>query len=335
MPARVCHSLLTPLVALAMGLCLGGIVPAARAQSWPTKPIRLVIGNPAGSSADIVTRTLADALQGPLGQPIIVDNKPGGGTGGTIGMQAVFSAEPDGYTLGVGTSGPLGAGPALVKLSWDPPKDFTAVAQISEGTNFLGVAASLGVSTLPELIAKAKANPGKYSYGSDGVGSTTHLGFELFKIRAGNLDIVHIPYKGASEKYPALLAGDIQFFLNSPTKVIDEMIRDGKLKVVAVTAPERLADYPAVPTMAEAGLSGIDVRSWFGVVGPKGLPPAIVERLNREIVATLARPDVIARMKAAGQNARASSPQDFAKLMGDANRQWKEVVEKANIKVDN
>ncbi len=314
-------------------MVFGSVPFEAKAQNWPTKPVRLVIGNPAGSQADIVTRAVANALSPLLGQTVLVDNKPGGGTGGTIAMNAVFTADADGYTLGIGTSGPLGSGPALVKLPWDPPKDFTSVSQVSEGTNIFGVSSSLGVSTVRELVAKVKANPGKYNYGSDGVGSTTHLGVELFKIRAGGLDIAHIPYKGASEKVPALMAGDIQMFFNAPSKIVEELINDGKLRALAVTTPRRLPEFPNVPTMEEAGVADIDVRSWFGLVGPKGLPRAIVDRLNRDVAIVLARPDVIAQLKSAGQTARSSTPEEFAKLMGDSNRQWKEVVEKAKIAV--
>ncbi len=320
---------------LLAGLVGLGITGATAADGWPTKPILIVVGNPAGGPADTIARLVTGGMAKTLGQPFIVEARPGGGTGGTIAMNAVFSAAPDGYTIGLGTSGPLGAGPALVKLPWDPPKDFTAISQISEGTFLLGVSTSLGVDTVQELIAKVRVNPGRYNYGSDGIGSSTHLGFELFKIRAGGLDVVHIPYKGSSEKNASMLAGEIHLFLNSPSKVVDGMIADGKIKAVAVTSPRRLADLPNVPTMEEAGLPGVDARSWFGLVAPKGLPADIVERLNQAAVAALQQPEVIAGLKTLGQNAHPGTPAELTQLMTDANRQWREVVEKANIKVDN
>lgn len=322
-------------IATVIALVIAGAGLAARAEDWPTKPIHLIHGLPAGSTADTLTRRFADDLSAILGQPIIVEPKPGGGAGGIISMNAIYAAAPDGYTLLIGTSGPMGAAPALAKLPWDPAKDFATISQISEGTFLLCAAASLGVETVPALVTKVRANPGKYNYGSQGVGSSPHLGFELIKLRAGGLDLVHIPYKGSSEIFAALLSGEIHLMLNSYNRQVQEMVKDGKVKVLAVAGPHRIPELPDLPTMAEAGVPGIDVRSWYGLVAPKGLPTELVTRINRAAVAALARPELVAAFKTGGQSARSSTPEEFRTLIAEANRQWRDVVHRAGIKLEN
>jgi tripartite-type tricarboxylate transporter receptor subunit TctC len=320
---------------VALGAALAALSLFAAAQSYPVRPIRMLVGNPAGGPADLIARTIGDAMAGPFGQPVIVENRPGGGAGGALAMNGVATAPTDGYTIGLGTSGPLGAGAVLNKLQYDVVKSFTPVSMVSEGTFFLMVAPSLNVNTMAELLKYLKANPGKLNYGSDGIGSTPHLGFELFKLKSGTF-VVHIPYNGADQKTRSFLAGDTQIMIISMTAAMDSLIKEGRMKALAVTYERRLPEYPDVPAMKEVGLPDVLLTSWFCIVGPAGLPAEVTARLNREVAAALARPDAQARIKSAGQSiVRSSTPEELGAYIANQNRQWKEVVAKTGIKIEN
>ena len=321
-------------LAIALGaLCAAGALDAA-AQSYPARPVRMLVGNPAGGPADLITRTIGDAMAGPLGQPVIVENRPGGGAGGALAMNSVATAAPDGYTIGLGTSGPLGAGAVLNKLQYDVIKSFTPVSMVAEGTFYLMVAPSLNVNNMTELLKLVKANPGKFNYGSDGIGSTPHLGFELFKLKSGTF-IVHIPYNGADQKTRSFLAGDTQLMIISMTAAMDSLIKEGRMRPLAVTYERRLPEYPDVPAMKEVGLPDVLLTSWFCIVGPAGLPAEVTSRLNREVSAALARPEAQTRIKSAGQSVvRSSTPEELGAYIANQNRQWKEVVAKTGIKIE-
>jgi tripartite-type tricarboxylate transporter receptor subunit TctC len=307
---------------------------SALAQQFPSRPVRMLVGNPAGGPADLIARTIGDAMSGPLGQPVIVENRPGGGAGGALAMNGVATAATDGYTIGLGTSGPLGAGAVLNKLQYDVIKSFTPVSMVSEGTFFLMVAPSLKVNNMAELLKYVKANPGKLNYGSDGIGSTPHLGFELFKLKSGTF-IVHIPYNGADQKTRSFLAGDTQIMIISMTAAMDALIKEGRMKPLAVTYERRLPEYPDVPAMKEVGLPEVLLTSWFCIVGPAGLPADVTARLNREVAAALARPEAQTRIKSAGQSVvRSSTPEELGAYIANQNRQWKEVVAKTGIKIE-
>jgi len=321
---------------LSFAVALGFVASLeAAAQAYPSRPVRLLVGNPAGGPADIIARTIGDAISPALGQPVLVENRPGGGAGGALAMNSVATAAPDGYTIGVGTSGPLGAGAVLNKLQYDVVKSFAPISMVSEGVFFLMAAPSLKVNSMVELLKVVKANPGRFNYGSDGIGSSPHLGFELFKLKAGGLFVVHIPYNGADQKTRSFLAGDTQLMLISPTAVLDSLTKEGRMKALAVTYDKRLPQYPEVPSMKEVGLPEVMLTSWFCVVGPAALPAEVVTRLNRELVAALAKPDVQARIRSAGQSVvRSSSPEELGSYIATVNRQWKEVVAKANIQIE-
>jgi tripartite-type tricarboxylate transporter receptor subunit TctC len=306
----------------------------AAAQSYPSKLVKIVVPTAPGNAADITARLVTERLAKRFGQPVIVENRPGGGAGGALAMNGVATAATDGYTIGLGTSGPLGAGAVLNKLQYDVIKSFTPVSMVSEGTFFLMVAPSLKVNNMAELLKYVKANPGKLNYGSDGIGSTPHLGFELFKLKSGTF-IVHIPYNGADQKTRSFLAGDTQIMIISMTAAMDALIKEGRMKPLAVTYERRLPEYPDVPAMKEVGLPEVLLTSWFCIVGPAGLPADVTARLNREVAAALARPEAQTRIKSAGQSVvRSSTPEELGAYIANQNRQWKEVVAKTGIKIE-
>jgi tripartite-type tricarboxylate transporter receptor subunit TctC len=316
-------------------LLLAALASGAWAQAYPSRPIRLLVGNPAGGPADTIARVLADAMSPGLSEPIVVENRPGGGAGGALAMSGVANAPPDGYLIGLGTSGPLGTGAVLNRLPYDVLKSFTPITLVSEGLFFLIASPELGANNVAELVKVLAAHPGKYNYGSDGIGSTPHLGFELFKLKAGGLFVVHIPYNGSDQKIRSFLAGDTQLMMIPPGPAIDRYVKDGKMRAMAVIYGHRLPEYPNVPTLEESGIKGVNLTSWFCLVGPAGLNAEVVARLNREAAQALAKPQVQSRIMASGQTVvRASSPEELAAYMANANRQWKDVVARANIKVE-
>ena len=306
---------------------------ATWAQAWPAaKTVRLVIPFPAGGATDIIGRTLAQSLSASLGQQVVVDNKPG--AGGTIGADMVAKAAPDGYTLLMATSSTHSIGPALnPKMPYDAFKDFAPISHVANAPSVLVVGQGSPAKTAQELISLIKASPGKYNFGSSGIGTYPHLAAEMLKWRAGGLFVVHIPYRGTGLVVTDLIAGQIAFLMDSVVSA-QPHISNGRVRPLAVTGARRLASMPNVPTFTEAGVPGMEFSNWFGVFAPAGTPPDIVQRLNRELNAILRSPDVIDRLNKAGAETAGGTPEQFAKTYRDENQSWKAVIQRAQIKAE-
>jgi tripartite-type tricarboxylate transporter receptor subunit TctC len=303
----------------------------ALAQSWPTaKPIRLVIPFPAGGATDIVGRTIAQKLSASIGQQIVIDNKPG--AGGTIGADLVAKAPAYGYTILMATSSTHSVGPALsAKMPYDAFRDFAPVVHVANAPSVLVVGRNFPASTAQELVALLKRSPGKYNFGSSGIGTYPHLSAEMFKWRAGGLFVVHIPYRGTGLVITDLVAGQIAFLMDSIVSA-QPHIADGKVKPLAVSGSRRSISAPTVPTFAEAGIPGMDFSNWFGVFAPAGTPADIVQRLNRELNAALRSPEVAERLQRAGAEPVGGTPEQFTKVYRDEFENWKAVIQRAGIK---
>ena len=306
---------------------------AALAQAWPAaKPVRMVIPFPAGGATDIIGRTIAQKLSTALGQQVVVDNKPG--AGGTIGADLVAKGAPDGYTILMATSSTHSIGPALnPKMPYDAVKDFAAVGHIANAPSVLVVGRDFPAATAKDMIALIKQNPGKYNFGSSGIGTYPHLAAEMLKWRAGGLFVVHIPYRGTGLVITDLVAGQIAFLMDSVVSA-QPHIKDGRVRPLAVSGTKRSTALPNVPTFAEAGVPGMDFNNWFGVFAPAGTPPDIVQRLNRELNAVLRSPDVIERLERVGADPAGGTPEQFAKVYRDEAENWKAVIQRAGIKAD-
>jgi tripartite-type tricarboxylate transporter receptor subunit TctC len=319
---------LPALAALAFALAAN----AAHAQPWPAKPIRLVVPFAPGGSSEIIARSLAAPLSAALGQQVYVDNKPGGA--GNVAMEEVKRAPADGYTMILGHVGVLAVNPALFgkSLPYDPVKDFIPVTLVATVPNVIAVHPDLPVTTLAELVRKAKAEPGKLNYGSAGNGSAGHLAMEYFKQQA-KVDIVHVPYKGTGPMLTDLMGGQTQLTFNGVPPIIGQ-IKGGKLRAIAVGSAKRVPSLPDVPTIAESGYPGFETSQWYGILLPAGTPAPIVERLHREIVAALAKPDTTRRIVEDGGVAVGNTPAEFAALIAREEKRWGEVVRSAGVKPD-
>jgi len=316
-------------VLLAAALVLCSAVAPANAQPYPSHPIRLIAPFPAGGPVDVMARLIADKLSQSLGT-VIVDNRPG--AGGTIGSRLAAGAEPDGYTLLLGSSTSLTSAPALyANLGYDPVKSFTPVAMIASVPFALAVSPKLPVKNVAELVAYAKAHPGKLNYGAP-TGALPHLTAEMFKTAAA-IDIVHVPYKGAATAITDLLGGqtDLTF---EPTSVLLAHIREGKLRALAVTGPTRSLELLDVPTMIESGFPGFTSVSWTGIVAPAGTPTDIVARLNAAVNAAIAMPETQGRLARLGAAPMTGTPQDFAALIATETPKWAAVVKAAHVRLE-
>jgi len=306
--------------ALAAFLTLIG--SGAQAQTWPASPIKLVVPFAPGGAADLMARILAEPLAKRLGQPIVIENKPGAGA--TIGADIVAKAAPDGYTLLWTTPGPQITNPFLMpKLPYDPFRDFTAVATVVTAVNVLVVTPSLPVKSVAELIAYAKANPGKINFSSSGIGASSHLSGELFKTMAG-IDIVHVPYRGSGPALQDLLAGNIQMAIDTVSVQMPHVLA-GTLRGLAVATLERNPNLPDLPPIADT-LPGFDGSSINYINGPAGLPQPIVERLNREINAVLSDSEIAKRMEVAGFTPIIETPGALVKRIAEEQEKWKKVI---------
>ena len=295
------------------------------AQSYPQKPIRIIVPLAAGGQTDVVARLLAQKLSETFRQPIVIDNRSG--AGGSIGTETAVRAAPDGYTLLIAAS-TYAANAALYKLPYDPIKDVESIALIGEAAFVLSVHPSVPASSVRELIAHDKANPGKLNYGSGGNGSTTHLASELFNLLAGTR-IVHVPYKGSGPALNALVAGQVQFVVVSMPVAIPQ-VRTNRIRALGVTTLKRSSSMPDVPTVAET-VPGYDATSWFAMFGPRGLPRDIAQRWNSEINRFLQLPDVKERMAGLGLDPVGGSPQRLREVVTRDIRKWREVVKAARI----
>ena len=303
---------------------------SASAQAWPDKPVRFVVAAPAGSSLDVLARTIGDRLKDRIGQPVVVENKPA--AGGTVATAEVAKAPPDGYAMVLGFNGPLAFGPLLSKLPYDVAKDLAPVIITSSQPNVLAVNAQWPVTTLQELVAWAKAHPGKLSYASVGNGSSSHLNMELLKSVAG-FDAVHIPFNGSPPAVMATVQGETQamFAVMQP---LQAQIQAGKLRALAVTTAKRFPLLPDLPTIAESGYPGFEALAWNGVMVPAATPKAIIARLNAEMNAILRQPDVVEKMRASGFDLIGGTPEDFGKLIKRETETWTPVIRKLGLKVD-
>jgi tripartite-type tricarboxylate transporter receptor subunit TctC len=312
-----------------LALCAAISASGARAQDYPHKPIRIIVPYTAGGSSDFVARTVAAKLQENLKSPVVVENKPGGNA--QIGCDYVAKSAPDGYTLLLAGMTTHAAAPALYKkLPYDTIKDFAPITNVIVSPLVIVVNPTVQAQTLKEFVALAKANPGKLNYGSAGVGNTLHLAGEVFRMTTGT-DLVHVPYKGASQALGDLLGGSIQVMFDLPQTPLSN-IQAGKLRALAVTSNERLALMPNVPTTAEAGFPGFTFGTWIGLVAPAGTPPAIVSRLYTEIVKAAGQPDVReAFAKLAMVVAPSASPDAYAKFMIVETERLAKVIKAAGI----
>ena len=313
----------------ALVLCLASL--AAYAQDWPAKPIRFLMTAPAGSSIDVIGRILADRIREPLGQPVVVEPRPG--AGGTLATDLAAKAPPDGYTMVLSFNGPLAFGPHLyAKLPYDPFRDLVPVVIATSQPNLLVVNASLPVRSVKELIAYARARPGKLNYASVGNGSSSHLAMELFKVTA-NVFIVHIPFNGSPPAAASVTANDTQLLFAVPT-ALAPLIASGKVRALAVSGRARYSLMPDIPTVAESGLKDFEAMAWNGVLVPAGTPEAIVERLNREFNAALKSREVREKLHGAGLEPVGGTPAEFARLIRAESGKWAPVIRRTGATVD-
>jgi len=312
-------------------LLLAAVSTVAQAQAWPTKPIKYIVPFAAGGTTDILARTIADKLSVALGQPVVVENKPG--AGGGVGAAETAKAAPDGYTIMGGTISTHAINATLYsKLPYDPVKDFIPITMIARVPNMLVINNDIPAKNVKELIALMKANPGKWNFASAGNGTSQHLSGELFKGMAG-VEMQHIPYKGSPPALADVMGGQVSMtFDNITTAWV--LAKGGKLRALAVTTAKRSPVAPDVPTLAEAGLAGYEIGSWQGVFAPAGTPPDVVKRLNSEIVKIINTPEVQAKLLDLGAEPVANSSEDFSAFVKAEVVKWGDVVKKSGAKVD-
>ncbi len=320
-------------LALALAASMGAFAQAAPADApaWPTKAIRMIVVFPPGSSPDLVARMLNDKLGAALGQPVIVENRPG--AGGNLGTALVAKAAPDGYTIGLSIGGPLAVNKVLyARLDYDPFKDLAPITLVAASPNVLVVDPKLGVSTVKEFTALVRSQPGKLNYGSIGNGSASHLTMELLKTRAG-MDIVHVPYPGSPQVNAAIASGQIAAGFVVPATAMP-LVQAGRLKALAVTSSGRSLVLPGLPTVAESGFPGFQSTAWIGMVAPAGTPPAILDRLSRELVRIIRSDEVKTRMLRIYFQAVGTAPDGLAHLMREEVERWGKVIKQTGAKAD-
>jgi len=310
---------------------LAASIGVAQAQDYPSRPVRLVVPFGPGGPTDVAARLVSQIAQAELGATIVVENRPG--AGGATGSKSVANAEPDGYTLLVGTSATLAVVPALMKNpGYDPVKSFAAVAKVADSTTVMIVPANFPANSVKEFVAYAKANPGKLSYASAGAGNQTQLVAELLKAKAG-IEIVHVPYKSGAEMVTAVLSEQVQ--LTFPDiSILLPLIRDRKVKALAVTSARRHPQLPDVPTLAESGFPDFAVTFWSGVVAPAGTPAGIVNKLNAAIDKGLRSREIEDKLAAIGSQTAPGSPQEFAAFIASEAVKWRAVAATAGVSLD-
>jgi tripartite-type tricarboxylate transporter receptor subunit TctC len=325
------NTLLKPIFAAA--LAVGALAPFARATAqdtgdWPQKPVTIVIPYAPGGFADTRMRLIASKLEPRLKQNVIVENRAG--AGGVVGTTFIARAKPDGYTIGAGNLAPLSVNPSLMQsIPYDPVKDLTPVILIENSPLVLSVANTVKATNLKELIALAKASPGKLTFGSSGVGGAHHLSGEMFAEQA-HIDITHVPYKGGSLASTDLMGGHITMMFEMGYAALPA-IKGDKVRPIAVTASKRLSVLPDVPTMAEAGLPGFESYNWQGIIAPAGTPQPIIDRLNKELNAVLKDPEVAKAIETSGSQAAGGTPQEFADFIKSESAKWAQVIKEAKI----
>jgi tripartite-type tricarboxylate transporter receptor subunit TctC len=323
---RVLKGLITSLI------LFGALSPQAQAiDPWPKHPIRIVVSFTPGGAPDILARVLAEHWQKNLGVPVLVENRPGGG--GNIGADIVAKSEPDGYTLLIGTVGIHAINAALYdKMSFDPVRDFTPISFLASTPNVLVVNKQLGVTNVHELIELAKAKPNELTFGSSGIGTSLHMSGELFKEMTG-VQIRHIPYKGRAQSLPDLLSGRISMLFDNLFSSLP-LIKAGEVQALGVTSLKRSPAAPEIPTLAEQGLKGFEVSSWFSLMAPANLPPSIQMRLNRLCKQVLNNPEVKAHLLASSLEPAPGSPQSLSRLIAAEANKWSKVIVKSGAKLE-
>jgi len=311
------------IIALALALAA-----PAQAQTWPDKPVHIVVAFTPGSATDVIARSVSNELSARLGEPVIIENRPG--AGGTIAAAQVSKAAPDGYTLLVNSSGHTVNPWIYDKLPYDTAKDLRGVSLLARQPNVLVVSPDRGWKTVDDLVKQAKAQPGKMSFASAGVGSATHMNGEKFKVAAG-IDVLHVPYKGTPEALNDVMGGRVDYFF-SPVVSALSIVRDKRLVALAVGSPARSSVLPDVPTTEEAGYKGSAYNYWAGLLAPAGTPPAVIERLNKELLAVLALPEVKERLAKIGADAAPIAPAEFDALVVRELKENGELVKAAGIK---
>lgn len=313
----------------ALALAAGAL--AAQAQSYPAKPVRIIVPYPAGGTTDIIARVAATQLTERLKQPFVVENRAG--ASGAIGSAAVAQAAPDGYTLVMGTASSHGINSALYKnLPYDAVKDFAPVTVVASTPNVIAVHPSVPAKNLAELIALAKAKPGTINFGSTSAGGSPHMSAELLKMMAG-INMVHVPYKGAAPMLTDLMGGQVQAgFDNLPSTI--NFVRSGKVRALAVTTAQRWPGAPEIPTVAESGVPGYEVSGWFGLLAPAGTPKDVLLTLQKAVATAVAQPDVSKQLLELGAQPVANTPEVFAEQIKADVAKWREVVKTTGVKLD-
>jgi len=314
--------------ALILAACAVAPCFAATFQ-YPARPVRVIIGFPPGGGVDVVARTVGEKLGARLGQPMVVDNRPGGNS--VIGTEAAAKSAPDGYTL-FGAALPFSAFQSLYKTSFDVTKDFAPITLAGFSANMMVAHPSFPPNSVKELLEYARKHPGKVNYGSSGNGTSVHLAMELFKSMTKTY-MLHIPYKGSAPVVTDLIAGQVDVMFDNTPNVIGH-VRAGRMKALAVTTAQRSPLAPEIPTLAEAGVPGYEQTAWFGVLAPAGTPREIITRLNSEIIRVLNAPDVKQRFGKQGVEVRTSTPEQFSTFLRSEVARWGKVIREAGIKAD-
>lgn len=309
-------------------LLLSLLACAAQAQGWPNKPVKMVVPFPAGGPTDVLTRALSDKLSQALGQPVVVDNKPG--AGGSIGSDLVAKSPNDGYTLLMATGSTHSVGPYLQKLPYDPVKDFVPIVYVGNATNILLASPTLGVSTVKEFIELAKKDPGKYNYSTSGVGSVAHLTSEMFAAQAG-IKLTHVPYKGTQLSIADLAQGSVAILFDN-VMTGKPHVDSKRLKALGISSLKRSAVVPDIPTVAESGLPGFDSWNYFGIFAPANTPKAVIDRVNAEMNRILQDTAIRERFAQLGFEITGGTSAEFASVIQSESAKWSKVIREANVK---
>ncbi|SFF02858.1 Tripartite-type tricarboxylate transporter, receptor component TctC [Paracidovorax wautersii] len=317
----------TPLIGLALAALLAPL--ATHAQEWPSRPLRILVGSSAGGGTDAMARAVADRLGPLLKQPVVVENRPGASN--TLAADTAAKST-DGHTLLMGVVTAHAIAPHLLKLGYDNNKDLVPVAYVGAVPNVLVVTTGLPVQSVKELVALAKKEPGRINYASSGTGSTQHIAAETFKDAAG-IDLTHVPYKGSSAALVDLVGGQVQMSFDTMPSVIGQ-IKNGKMRALAVTTPQRNPQLPQVPTMAEAGLPQVDITAWYGIYMPAATPKAVQQRVHDAVNQVLAMPETQARLGAVGAELKPMPQADFVALQNAEYQRYGQLIRKNNIRID-